>query len=44
MTKIIDQWLNYKEAAKALEQAPYRPAYILTGEERFLLKQIKTRL
>ena len=44
MRQIFDKFLNYQEAARDLERAVDRPAYILTGDEPFLLRQTKARL
>ncbi len=44
MRPITDKWMNYRDTDKDLERAADRPAYILTGEEIFLIRQVRDRL
>ena len=41
MMPLADKLLDYKETVADLKRAPDRPAYILTGEETFLIRQLK---
>lgn len=41
---IIDKWADYREANRDLSRGIDRPAYILAGEEVFLVRQIRGRL
>lgn len=40
----VDKLVGYKEMVADLKRAPDRPAYILTGEETFLIRQVKDRI
>ena len=44
MLKPLDRLLDYKETVADLKRAMDRPAYILTGEEGYLIRQVKDRL
>lgn len=44
MIPIADKWMDYRGTGKDLERAVDRPAYILTGEEQFLVRQVRDRI
>ncbi|HPX93764.1 MAG TPA: DNA polymerase III subunit delta [Bacillota bacterium] len=44
MIPVIDKWMDYRETGNDLERGIDRPAYILTGEELFLVRQIRDRI
>jgi DNA polymerase-3 subunit delta len=41
---ILDKWLDYTETDRDLRRAADRSAYILTGEEDFLIRQVRDRI
>lgn len=44
MIPVAEKWMDYHETVEDLDRAIDRPAYILTGEEVFLIGQVKARL
>ncbi|MFA5586282.1 MAG: DNA polymerase III subunit delta [Saccharofermentanales bacterium] len=44
MIPLLDKLLDYKETVGDLSRAMDRPAYLLTGEELFLVRQVRDRL
>lgn len=44
MIPLGDRWLDYRETCRDLERAMDRPAYVLTGEENFLVRLVRDRL
>lgn len=44
MMPVADKWMNYRETGRDLERSVDRPAYILTGEESFLVRQVRDRI
>ncbi|NLA95895.1 MAG: DNA polymerase III subunit delta [Clostridiaceae bacterium] len=44
MMPIADKWMSYRETGRDLERSVDRPAYILTGEELFLVRLVRDRI
>ncbi len=44
MIPLADKWMDYPETVEDLKRAIDRPAYILTGDEVFLIEQVRVRL